>query len=264
MPLGTIGDLLGLNQAKDQRKASAAQNALLTQQREMMQQAQPYYQALMQWMSGNAGLQMPQAPQAPMPAAPMAQAVAPAVKGKAKAGFGPAPAAPRMPTVAPQMAAPPMTMAPPPMTTAQPAFPMARQPAAGLQNSALGVYGSNPADVFRMQQAEEDIDRLARQRAQQLQYRLGQQGIGGSGTMAAALARNESDALSQLANFRRQLAIGAGQEQERRMSALMQFLNPALGAGPALAQQYGQMAGQFGQQGAQQQQQLMQMLPFFF
>lgn len=244
-----ISALLGLDASKNQGKASAAQSALLKQQRMMMEQAQPYMQALMQWYAQNAGLKMPG-------------------MGGIGGGLGATPGIAGnqgVPRTQPIGGMPGKVPFGAPRATAGGGAPTT-QPTGGvpgLPNSAVGIYGSNPADVFRLQAAEEDVNRLARQRAQQLQYRLGQQGLGGSATMGAALARNEGDALSQLAAFRRNLAMNAGQEQQQRMSQLLNALNPMLGQGPALAQQYGQMANQWGQQQQQQQQQLMQLAMMF-
>lgn len=253
MALGFIGDLLGLNQAKSARQSSAAQNAIAKQQLAMMQQAEPYYGALLQWAAQNAGLRLPQTPGIAGPvSAPSAQP---------KPGFGSS-----MDRLAAMRAGGQGTASIQPVGGRPQIGGLLQggQPAAGLPNSALGIYGSNPADVYRMQQAEEEVNRLANQRGQMLQYRLGQQGIGNSATAGAALARNEQDALTQLANFRRQLAINAPMEQERRMQQVFQLLGLGQGAGGQAASIYGQQAGLQQQQAQGQQQMLMQLLPFLF
>jgi hypothetical protein len=116
-----------------------------------------------------------------------------------------------------------------------------------IPQSALGIYGTNPADQYRFAQAEDEIGRLRQRRAQQLQYQLGQQGAG-TNTTAAALGRNEEDALRQLTEFRRNLAINAGSEQERRVGALLGALSPGFGQGQAAAGIFGQQAAQAGSQ----------------
>lgn len=121
-------------------------------------------------------------------------------------------------------------------------------PGAGsIPESALGVYGTNPADRYRFAQAEDELGNLRRLQASRLAYQLGQQGAG-SNTIAAALARNEQGATDQLSQFRRQLAINAGAEQERRVGGLLSALSPGFGAGPAAAGIYGQQAAQAGSQ----------------
>lgn len=195
----------------------------------------PYYQQLLQWAAQNAGL--PALPQSPGIAGPMGQPAAQPpmtpnagsatrFQGGGGGGFGMKPAGSSMDQLAG------MRTQGQPMAGIQPMGGPPRPGAPGLSNAEVGIYGSNPADVYRLQQAEEDVNRQAEQRARLLQYRLGQQGMGNSATMAAALTRNEGDAMGQFANFRRSLAMNSGQEQERRMQMLMQYINgsQAMGA----------------------------------
>jgi hypothetical protein len=116
-----------------------------------------------------------------------------------------------------------------------------------LPDSALGIFAQNPEDRLRFQAAEEDIGRLRDTRANQLQHALGMRGAG-QGTISAALARNEGDAQQQTAAFRRNLALAARAEQERRVGALLQALAPGLGAGNAAAGIFGQQAQLYGNQ----------------
>lgn len=116
-----------------------------------------------------------------------------------------------------------------------------------LPNSALGIWGSNPEDVMRMNQAQEGVDLMAQQRQQMLMNRLGRQGIGGS-TMASAVGNIDQDAFRQLADFRRNLALSAGQEEERRMANVMGGLGPGISMGEQGANMSGQQANMYGQQ----------------
>jgi hypothetical protein len=224
-----------------------------------MQQASPYYGGILQFLAQNAGLPGIAAnvngqpvPQGPSPSPALA---------RGQPGFGTS-----MDRLAQIRAGGQQTASIQPMRGYQGggAGTPGGQPAAGLPNSALGVYGQNPADVFRMQQAEEDINRLANQRGQMLQYRLGQQGIGNSATAGAALGRNEQDALTQLANFRRGLAMNAGTEQERRVQQLLAAMGIGQSAGGQASSIFGQNAALQQQQGQNQQNMLMQLLPFLF
>lgn len=258
--MGFLSSFLGLDAQKDARKSASAQRGIANRQMGAMDQALPYYGGVLQFLSQNAGMQSPRAPMAAM-----GQEVAQPRPG---AGFG---TADRM-----QGAAQPSAMdqlaqmraqagARPVGGARQPGVNPDGAPAPGvLPNSALGVYGSNPADVYRMQQAEEEVNRLADSRARMLQYRLGQQGIGNSATAGAALARNESSALNQLADFRRNLAMNAGGEQERRVQQLLAAMGMGVGMGGQASAGFGQSAAMSQQQSQNQQQQLMSLLPLFF
>lgn len=120
-----------------------------------------------------------------------------------------------------------------------------------LPYSQLGIYGQNPADRYRLQQAEEDIGRMADRQSHQLGYRLGQQGIGQSGIGAAAQAQNQLAATRDLSNFRRNLAINSGQEQQQRIAQLLAALGLGAGAAGNAMAGYGaqQQLAQAGQQG---------------
>ncbi len=126
----------------------------------------------------------------------------------------------------------------------------------GLQQVGEGHYrmGDNygtPEDQLRLQQGEEDINRFARQNANRLRFQLGQRGIA-SGTQAAALAANQRAAAQDYGNFRRQLAIQAQGEQERRLANLTGLLGLGFGQGGVAQSVLGQQAGQYGQQAAGQ------------
>jgi hypothetical protein len=119
----------------------------------------------------------------------------------------------------------------------------------GVNNQQMGIYGAGE-DALRMAQAEEDISGFQRQQQNRLKHNLGQRGLLDSGMYAAGSGQLAEDALRQMSGFRRDLAIGAGNEQERRQMQLMQALAPMLGMG----QQTGQMYGQMGNQAEQQRQ----------
>ncbi len=202
---------------------------LRLQQQEIGKQGLAAYTPLLQWAMQNAGMSMPQ-PQAPAPAPP--PIASPPIGGRG--GFQQQPA--RMNVQAPPMASiQPIGGGMPPAPS-----PLAQGP--GVPNSALGVFGQG-ADALRFQQAEEDINDASRQRANLLRYRLGQQGIGNSGTMASALAQNERGAMDSLSDFRRNLAINAGGEQERRMQMIAQLL----GLGQGIGTQGQQVSGMYKQ-----------------
>lgn len=116
----------------------------------------------------------------------------------------------------------------------------------------IGIYGSNPEERYRLQQGENLINRQAGLHERMLAMRLGQQGLGGSGTMASALAQNRMNALRGLSDFHRNMAINAGTEQERRTQNLL----AAMGIGTAAGQQVAQsgLAQQQMAQSAQQNQ----------
>jgi hypothetical protein len=108
-----------------------------------------------------------------------------------------------------------------------------------------GGYGSYQ-DQLRLRAAEEDINRNTMQNANQLRHTLGQRGIAPE-IAGAALARNQAAGDQQFGQFRRGLALNAGQERERRLQQLMSMLAPGLGAGgqgAGILGQQGQMAGQ--------------------
>jgi len=107
-----------------------------------------------------------------------------------------------------------------------------------------GNYG-NQEDQLRLQAAEEQINDYFRQQANQLRH--GSQGGAG---LQAGLARLAGQQGEQYAGFRRNLAINAGQEQERRLQGLQQMLGFGLGQGGAAQAGYANLAGQYGQQAA--------------
>jgi hypothetical protein len=118
---------------------------------------------------------------------------------------------------------------------------------AAIPQGALGIYGSNPADAYRFQQAQEQIDAQRRQQAQRLQYQLGQQGAGAN-AIASVLGRNQNAAMDQLAKFRQGLAINAGQEQTNRVQQLLGALGAGFGQGSQAGGLLGQQAALAGNQ----------------
>lgn len=134
---------------------------------------------------------------------------------------------------------------------------------AGVQPGQAGTQGIAQEREFglgggfgdRSQQlafraAEEDMDRLARQRGGALQGQMARRGIA-SGTQAAAMGQNERFAMQDLARFRRGLAMQQGQEQERRLGLLMNAMQPAFGQGAQAANIAGQQGQYYGQQANQ-------------
>lgn len=109
-----------------------------------------------------------------------------------------------------------------------------------VSNDQLGVY-NNPADRLRLLGAEEDINKGLLSRQNQLSAGLGRRGLTGSNYDVAGRAALLSQANQQRGQFGRNLAINAGQEQERRLQLLLNALNPGLGAGPAASNTYGQL-----------------------
>jgi hypothetical protein len=126
------------------------------------------------------------------------------------------------------------------------AAPLAGAPAA-IPQGALGIYGTNPADAYRFQQAQEQIDQQRRQQAQRLQYSLGQQGAGAN-AIASVLGRNQNAAMDQLAKFRQGLAINAGNEQTNRVQQLLGALGAGFGQGSQAGGLLGQQAALAGNQ----------------
>ncbi len=112
-----------------------------------------------------------------------------------------------------------------------------------------GQWGSYE-DQLRLRQEEEGINRWLREQGSRLANQAGMQGLG-EGTRAAMLRGMQSDAGQQYGQFRRGLAINAGQEQERRMETLRQMLGMGFGQGSQASSGYGQQAGVYGQQAAQ-------------
>lgn len=124
----------------------------------------------------------------------------------------------------------------------------------GLQNRSQqfglgGGFGSYE-DQLRLQGAQEDIARHQMQGANQLRFQLGQRGLADA-SIGAALGRNAALGQQQYGQFRRQLAIQAPQEQERRMAALQGLIGMGFGQGGAASAGYGQQAGVYGNQANQ-------------
>lgn len=110
--------------------------------------------------------------------------------------------------------------------------------------------GLTPEDNLRLRAAEEDINRNANLGANRLRFQGQLSGLN-TGAQEAGQAHNQQLALQQYANYRRQLAIQAPQEQAQRLQQFAGLLNPGLGQGAAASAGYGQQAGQYGQQAAQ-------------
>jgi hypothetical protein len=111
-----------------------------------------------------------------------------------------------------------------------------------------GQFGSYE-DQLRLREEEEGINRWLREQGSRLAHQAGLQGMG-EGTRAAMLRGIQSDAGQQYGQFRRGLAINAGQDQERRMAQLQQLLGMGFGQGSQAAAGYGQQAGVYGGQAA--------------
>jgi len=124
----------------------------------------------------------------------------------------------------------------------------------GVSNQQMGIW-NNPEDALRMAQAQEDINRQQTQGQHFLQHNLADRGLLDSGAYAGGLTRLADNANQQFSDFRRNQAIGAGQEAERRQGLLMNALAPGMGGSQAAMQAFqglGQTATQ-QQQNAQQQ-----------
>lgn len=122
--------------------------------------------------------------------------------------------------------------------------------AQGRQHFGLGGNWGNQEDQLRLQQAEEDINRRQQMQSNQLRFQAGRSGLN-EGALGANLARNAAQGQQQYGQFRRGLAINAGQEQERRLQALQQLIGQGFGQGSQAAAGYGQQAGMYGQQAQQ-------------
>jgi hypothetical protein len=201
--------LLGANQARRaQQSALKPQQALAREQLGLYRQASPYYGQILQYLAGNAGLGVP--------GAGGAQGV-------------------------------PGAMPEPGTGHLAPGTPLSPGAPAAIPQGALGIYGTNPADQYRFQQAQEQIDAQRRQQAQRLQYQLGQQGAGAN-AIASVLGRNQNAAMDQLARFRQGLAINAGQEQTNRVQQLLGALGAGFGQGSQAGGLLGQQAALAGSQ----------------
>jgi hypothetical protein len=127
--------------------------------------------------------------------------------------------------------------------------PLNVNPTGGASQQQLGIW-NDPADQFRIGQAQDDINRFQTQQQNQLRHRLAQRGMLNSGLYGSGEAAIANNSLDQFANFRRNLAIGAGGEEERRMMQFLQALAPAMGMSGPAAQTYSQLGQQAGQQQA--------------
>jgi hypothetical protein len=112
---------------------------------------------------------------------------------------------------------------------------------------SLGGNWGNREDQLRLQQAEEDIRRRQQAAGNQFRFQAQRSGLN-EGAMGAGLARLAGQGQQDYGQFRRGLAIQAGQEQERRMQALQQLIAQGFGQGSQAVAGYGQQAGMYGQQ----------------
>lgn len=117
------------------------------------------------------------------------------------------------------------------------------------QNYGLGGQYGSPELQMRLRAAEEDINKRRTMQANQLRHQLGGAGVA-QASVGAALARNQSEADQQYAGFRRQLAIDADAEQERRLAALQQMISLGFGQGSQAMAGMGQQSQMYGQQQA--------------
>ena len=214
--VSALGSLYsGITGAGAAKKAANAQQSIASQQLRMYHDVQPYYQTILQQMAERAGIQLPTGAVGPIGETPAQRKQRFAMLGK---------------SLAPTAATSPLQGGPAAQTGPYP-----------------GIYGQSTEDRLRLQQAQEDIDKqLARQQSV-LGQRLGRQGIGGS-TLAAAQTQTAQNAMDQFANFRRQLAIQAGMEQERRRQELLGAIGPGFGGAGTSASIYGQLGNQAQQQ----------------
>lgn len=121
------------------------------------------------------------------------------------------------------------------------------QPMPGQAGYQMGNQWGQPEDQMRFAAAQDQINHMAQQRQNQLQHTLAARGVASS-SVGAALAHNQRAALQDLAGFRRQLAIDAPHEAERRRAALLGALGPAFGQGAQASAGYGQQGAQYGAQ----------------
>ncbi len=129
----------------------------------------------------------------------------------------------------------------------------------GVSNQQMGIW-NNPEDTLRMAQAQDDIARQQQQGQRFLQHNLADRGMLDTGMYGAGLTRLADNSNQQFADFRRNQAIGAGQEGERRNQMLLGATGPGMGMGQSAMQTYGQL----GQQSQQQQQAANQQLMGLF
>lgn len=113
----------------------------------------------------------------------------------------------------------------------------------------MGPYDQQ-AYRLRSAAAEQALQHQMQNADQNLQFQLGRQGIS-TGTQAAALAREHQNALQNYADFRRQLAIQAGQQEQQNLQNFAALAGQGLGQGVPAESVLGQQAGVYGQQAQQ-------------
>lgn len=139
----------------------------------------------------------------------------------------------------------------------------------GVSNQQMGIW-NNPEDAWRMAQAQDQIGQFQQGQQRFLQHNLADRGMLDSGAYGSGLTRLADNANQQFADFRRNQAIGAGAEQDRRYQQLMGSLGPGMNMGQQAQQGY-QQVGQNAMQGYQQAMQPVQdlfniggqLLPYF-
>jgi hypothetical protein len=219
--VGAASSLFGaLGAGKAQKRQAAAAEAGSKLQRKAFHQANPYYQQALAALGQGAGLNV----------TPYTTPVKGAKPGAP--GFG---GTPGMASIQPVGGQPPM---------GQPPAGAASTPGQG------NIYETSPEDVYRLQQAEEDIGRQNSLASNALMRRLGQQGIGGS-TLGSALTQQGQSAMDRFAQFRRQLAMNATQERQNRLMQLINAAQPGLSMGQQGISNAMGMANMYGQQGQQ-------------
>jgi hypothetical protein len=125
-----------------------------------------------------------------------------------------------------------------------------QNPNMGTQNGYnLGVFGNQRYNLLR-QGAEQQLQRGMQGADQNLLFQLGQQGIA-TGSQAAALAREHQGMLTDYAQYLRNLAIGAGGQEEANQRQYLAMLQGAMAPGAEGAGILGQQANMYGNQAAQ-------------
>jgi hypothetical protein len=112
----------------------------------------------------------------------------------------------------------------------------------GQQNFGIGGNWGSREDQLRLMQAEEDINRRQKIAGNQLRFNSNRMGLN-EGAVGANLARLAGQGQQEYGQFRRGLAINAGQEQQQRLAQLQSLLGFGLGQGS-------QAQGVYGAQGA--------------
>jgi hypothetical protein len=132
----------------------------------------------------------------------------------------------------------------------------------GPNDQQMGIW-NNPEDRMRMMAAQDDIDRYQGQQSNRLRHNLAGRGLLDSGMYSSGEQELSENALQSFADFRRQMAIGAGGEEERRMQQFLGALAPAMGMSAPAANTFSQLGQQAGQQQAGSNQALQGLFQLF-